>query len=166
MMRGKWSEQGVPHKGWICVGVFDLGTDIEREICEMCETQEIRFVHSMEHPNYPVALAVGCVCAGHMEEDSEGARRRESAVRNTASRKSRWLSRKWKVSAKGNPYLRTRDGFHVVVFPANPTRTQWGGKVEDTTNGRKIFARQTFPSQDAAKLAAFDTIVVLKAQRS
>ena len=35
----------------------------------MFYTQEIRYVHHMEHPEYPERL--GCVRAGNMEDDSE-----------------------------------------------------------------------------------------------
>jgi hypothetical protein len=89
---GKWSQPGVPHKGWTCVDIEDLGEP--SAVCEMCETQEIRYVHHMEHPNYVGSLGCGCICAGRMEEDYEGARRREQAFRNAAGRRQRWLSRK------------------------------------------------------------------------
>jgi len=59
--RGKWSEATVPHKGWSCVGVDDL--EEPSQVCEMCESVDIRYVHYMEHPDYPATLAVGCVCA-------------------------------------------------------------------------------------------------------
>jgi hypothetical protein len=38
-------------------------------VCEMCESQTIRYVQHMEHPDYPDVLKVGCICAGHMEEN-------------------------------------------------------------------------------------------------
>ena len=63
--RGKWSTGNVPHKGWACVGVEDLGEP--GQICEMCETQDIRYIHYMEHPEYSHILEVGCVCAENME---------------------------------------------------------------------------------------------------
>ena len=47
---GKWSEQGVPHKGWRCIDVEDLGEF--DSVCEMCDTQEIRYVHYMQHSDY------------------------------------------------------------------------------------------------------------------
>ena len=53
-MSGKWSQVGVPHKGWICVSVDDLGAP--DAVCEMCETREIRYVHHMEHPDYSDSL--------------------------------------------------------------------------------------------------------------
>jgi hypothetical protein len=89
---GKWCQPGVPHKGWTFVGFDDLGEP--SAICEMCETQEIRYVHYMEHPNYPTQLGCGCVCAGRMEQDYEGARRREAVFRSATGRRHRWLSRK------------------------------------------------------------------------
>ena len=45
-MSGKWSQIGVPHRGWTCVSVDDLGAP--DAVCEMCETQAIRYVHHME----------------------------------------------------------------------------------------------------------------------
>lgn len=62
---GKWSLPGVPHKGWSCVHFEDLGEP--SQICGMCESAEVRFVHYMEHPEFSETLAVGCVCAEHME---------------------------------------------------------------------------------------------------
>jgi hypothetical protein len=44
MATGKWIEPGVPHKGWVCVAITDL-EEVDA-VCEMCEVQEIRYVHS------------------------------------------------------------------------------------------------------------------------
>src|SRR5665647_1546165 len=101
--RGKWSQAGVPHRGWTCVDIEDLGRPLRS--CEMCESQIIRHVHFMEHPDNPEVLEVGCICAGHMEGDLVAAERREAGMRSRAGKRSRWLSRKWRVSAKGNDWL-------------------------------------------------------------
>jgi hypothetical protein len=115
-MHGKWSQVGVPKKGWSCTYVEDLGAP--DAVCEMCETQNIRYVHYMEHPDYAGSLGCGCVCAEKMEGDYVGPRRREAVLKASGARRKRWLSRKWKVSARGNPYLNT-DGFNITVFPKN-----------------------------------------------
>jgi hypothetical protein len=128
----------------------------------MCETQDIRYVHHMEHPDYPESLAVGCVCAEHMENDYEGPRRREKALRNAAQRKRRWLSRKWKVSVKENAYLNT-DGLNITVFQRNPKL--WGARIEDRATGRSVSSRRPHQTEDAAKLAAFDAMIFLKKER-
>jgi hypothetical protein len=60
---GKWSEPGVPHKGWVCLGVDDLGPG-ELMTCQMCMVAQIRYVHAMVHDDYPEKLLCGCVCAG------------------------------------------------------------------------------------------------------
>jgi len=57
-------------------------------VCEMCEIQEIRYVHYMEHPDYPDVLGVGCICAGYMEADYEGARRREQSLKSNGRRRT------------------------------------------------------------------------------
>src|ERR1700693_4413724 len=61
----------------------------------------VRFVHLMENDRYDGELRVGCVCAGHTEQDLEGARRSEVSCKSDRSRRSRWLSRTWRTSAGG-----------------------------------------------------------------
>jgi hypothetical protein len=77
---GKWKQRGVPHRGWACVDVQDLGAPMV--VCEMCEIVSIRYVHVMEHEDYDGQLGVGCVCAQHMEEDRIGPKRRERLLIN------------------------------------------------------------------------------------
>ncbi|BBI21221.1 hypothetical protein EKJ_20680 [Qipengyuania flava] len=113
---GKWSQAGVPHKDWRCVGEFDAKEEFgDLVTCEMCEKQQIRFVHLMEHPHYGATLNCGCVCASHMSGDSQNAEAREKKMRSRASRRFNFPNRKgWKVSAKGNPYIKT-DGVYLVI---------------------------------------------------
>ena len=159
-MAGKWSQRGVPHNGWSCIYVEDLGT--VGAVCEMCETQEIRYVHHMEHPEFPDSLGVGCVCAGYMEDDCERARSRERALRNAAQRRRRWLSRRWKISEKGNPYLNT-DGMNIVVFRKRPG--VWGARIKDQDTDQEETSRNPYSTEDAAKLAAFDAMISLREDR-
>ena len=56
---GKWTQLGVPHRGWLCLDVEDLGGS--SQLCQMCEGVDVRYVHHMQHPDYPDVLAVGCV---------------------------------------------------------------------------------------------------------
>ena len=158
---GKWAQAGVPHKGWTCVDIEDLGEP--SATCEMCESQEIRYVHYMIHPDYADQLGCGCVCAGRMEEDYEGARRRESVLRGATGRKRRWLTRQWRVSSKGNPYVNT-DGYNVVVFPNQPAGTMqsWGFRVTNRVTDDSLQSRKPYPTADAAKLRAFDAILWMK----
>jgi hypothetical protein len=99
----------------------------------------------MQHPNYPEALRFGCICAGHMEEDLIGARRREAAFKSERQRRARWLRRTWRVSARGNEYLND-DGFNVVVFVRGPF---WSARVENHEE-RSGFEHQFFPITRAA----------------
>ncbi len=157
---GKWSEAGVPKKGWSCTSVEDLGAP--DEICEMCGTQEIRYVHYMQHPDYAAILGCGCVCAEKMEDDYVRPREREKALKRASGRRKRWLSRRWQVSERGNPYLNT-DGFNITVF--RKPDGSWGGKLEDRASGDFILSRRRYESSDHAKLAAFDAMIFLKQKR-
>lgn len=152
---GKWSEAGVPHRGWICVGVEDLGRP--DATCEMCELQQIRYVHYMEHADYPGGLAVGCDCASNMEIDKAAAPERERRMKSKAARRKRWLTRDWRLSAKNNEYLNV-DGYNIVVYGS------WNGfhfRVAERLGDRKWISRKPYATADAAKLAAFDNFIAM-----
>lgn len=84
-MTGKWDDSDIPKREWRCIKVEDMGEP--GPICEMCETQIIRFVHTMAHGTYSQSLQCGCICAGYMEGDPEAARHREVVVKNRTKRR-------------------------------------------------------------------------------
>ena len=155
MTTGKWTQPGVPHKGWTCVDIEDLGEP--DHICEMCEVTEVRYVHVMEHLDYQT-LRVGCICAGHMEEDLVGARKREEAFKASRVRRARWLTREWRVSGSGNEYLNA-DGFNVVVYPV---KGGFGARVLHRETEWSRFSKRVYPTMERAKLAAFDAMIAAK----
>ena len=96
------------------------------------------------------------------KNDYEAPRRRERTLRNAAQRRRRWVSRKWKVSAKGNAYLNT-DGLNITVY--RRTRILWGARIKEPATGRSVTSKGRYTSEDAAKLAAFDAMIILKHER-
>jgi hypothetical protein len=154
---GKWKQPGVPHKGWTCIGMTDLGEPIET--CEMCESQEIRYVHEMSHPEYPGYLGVGCVCAEHMEAVSTAARKREADFKSRWKRRAKWLTRRWHGAIRGDAQMLRSRGWEVHVFPF---RTGWSASVEFPSTYYRRPASRIYPTRDAAKLAAFDAIEILR----
>jgi hypothetical protein len=153
--RGKWSQEGVPHKGWTCVDIEDLGEPTKT--CEMCESQEIRYVHYMEHKDYPEILIVGCVCAGHMEQNLHNAVQRDDFMKSRANKRNKWLTRNWKISAKGNAYIKS-DGYIITVFLKN---NSWNAQVKSQDGKYERYSEKRYNSQDEAKLAAFNFITKL-----
>jgi hypothetical protein len=149
---GLWIDPTVPKRGWTCVHVFDLGWG-EYQTCEMCQSALIRYVHHMQHPEYP-DLETGCICAGAMSGDPEGSRSRERDVRNRSARRRKWLSRKWRRSANGNPTLRV-DGYFATVFPRG---ARWGWLIVRRYDDRKRFSSSLYVSEGEAKLALFDEL--------
>jgi hypothetical protein len=90
-----------------------------------------------------------------MEQNADGAKRREQSFRRQVSRRSRWLkSRRWRASSSGNPSLNTR-GFNVAVFK---TLDGWVARFIDRSTGQTIWSRRPYATEEAAKLAAFDAI--------
>ena len=143
----------LPRHGWYCVNVIDLREDDELAdetdyaTCQICGKEEIRYVHIMEHPDLDEIFEVGCICAGKMTEDFYGPKARETKLRNRAARRTRWLRRHWRVSAKGNQFLNA-EGHNLVVYRTKNGR--WGYKIGDR------FSSRTYPTTIAAKLALFD----------
>jgi hypothetical protein len=150
--RGKWSEPTVPHKGWSCTDIEVL--ERPELTCEMCESQTIRYVHHMYHPEYGDELKVGCICAGHMEQNLLTAKRRDDFMRSRVSKRKRWLSRNWKNSKKGNEYLKT-DGYLVTVFYRNGN---WVGYIKEINREYNITSRKKYDNSDKIKLACFDML--------
>jgi hypothetical protein len=125
----------------------------------MCESQTIRYVHHMQHDNYPDVLQIGCVCAGNMEGDLASARSRETSMQSRARKRKSWLSRNWRVSAKGNPWIKA-DGFRVTVYQRG---AGWAATVAAADESSLQHSRRNYQTIDQAKLAAFDHITRLLA---
>jgi hypothetical protein len=157
--RGKWSQPGVPHRGWTCVGIEDLGEP--SMVCEMCESQSIRYVHYMSHPLRGETLGVGRVCAGHMEQDLGRAEQRDRLMVSRSGKRKRWLSRTWRISQKGNEWLQA-DGYRVTVYPR---QGRWGVTIAAVDDSQLRHDWRTYSTSDAAKLAGFDFITRALAAR-
>ena len=169
---GKWCEPGVPHKGWVCVGVDDL--EDERAVCEMCEVVEIRFVHTMQHPEYAATLACGCICAGNMEQDLEAAQGREKRVAGLAKRRASWLTRKgWYRTLHVDRYPDGQwftddwylnvDGYRIDVYRQPGTQaTGWGLSITHRKTGQAANGRKKYPDKDAARRASLDALMWVK----
>jgi hypothetical protein len=157
--RGKWSQAGVPHKGWSCTGIEDLGEPAAT--CEMCEAVEIRYVHHMEHPDFPEMLGVGCVCAEHMEDDYVGPREREATLKKASRRRVTWAKRTWSLSLRGTVYLNT-EGFNLQVYHASGSPSGWRIAVVNRVTSRRQEGRKIYASPEDAKRAALDALLWAK----
>lgn len=140
-----WNRDDVPHSGWYCTGVSDLGAPVG--VCEMCGYQIIRYVHHMVHPHYR-PLDVGCICAGKMEGDVEAAKKREQNFKNKEARRENFKKRKWKDSRKGNSYLKIKN--HVIVLYKNKNGNGWKYSIDS------VFCDGTYPTKEKAINAAFE----------
>ena len=117
-----WKRDDVPHEGWSCVDIIDLGAPMG--VCRMCNTQIIRYVHVMRHPEYPRTIGAGCVCAGRMEGDPARARERENAFKNRLARRETFLGLPRKKSRNGNEDVKYH-GEIVTLYPDKFKRGQW-----------------------------------------
>ncbi len=153
--RNLWKDETVPHAGWVCGGVEDLGAPVG--ICEMCGHQIIRYAHHMEHPEYR-SLICGCVCAGRMEGDVAEAKRREAEFKNRQARRASFFKRQWKQSRKGNEYLKI-DGHVVVLFRLRGEMRSWRYSIDNDCCG------VSYPARERALAAAFNALEKMRGQK-
>jgi hypothetical protein len=64
-----------------------------------------------------------------------------------------------RISYNGNEFIKTHDGFNVVVFQNGET---WGARFQHKRTGYIRYSQRPYASADAAKLAAFDAIIDYK----
>ena len=146
-----WDKKDIPQKGWEWIGVDDfLEPDFN---CEMCGQTNVRYVHHLIHKQNNILINVGCICAEKMTDDYTNPRKTEKYLKSVEKKKSRWLTRKWKTSKKGNDYMNI-NGFNITVFQYKKGHNiyKWGYKIDDN------FSSQAFQTEDEAKLALFDEL--------
>jgi hypothetical protein len=159
-MTNYWKQSGIPHKGWILNDVIDIRKDRESEdetdyeTCMMCGNEKIRYVHLLKHPEVEDEFRVGCICAENMTNDYYNPRQREKELRNRANRLKNWHNRKWKLSQKGNFYLKIEN--HILVIFKDKFTRKFKVMI-DTTAGSKVFE-----NLEKAKIAAFKGIEYFK----
>lgn len=85
-----WNKKSIPHKGWINRGCEDL--EEATHICDMCGKEEIRYVHSMYHPEAPKYFRVGKVCAENLTNDYVTAGKQLKEM----LKQTNWISQNWK----------------------------------------------------------------------
>lgn len=117
-----WKRDDVPHEGWTCVDVIDLGAPVGT--CRMCNNQIIRYVHVMRHPSYPRTIGAGCICAGRMEGNPDAARERENAFKNRLARRETFFALPRKKSRNGNEYVKYH-GEIITLYPDKFRKGQW-----------------------------------------
>lgn len=89
----RWDKKDVPHKGWMHIGVDDLGE--ATHTCEMCNKEEIRYVHTMYHPEAPDYFRVGCVCAENLLEDYILPKKLLKDAKNKSNRQKKFINEGW-----------------------------------------------------------------------
>ncbi len=138
----------MPKSGWQCTGVSDLGEP--SGVCGMCGRQIIRYVHHMRHPAYPKAVGAGCVCAGRMEGDVDGAKKREAEFKSRESRRGTFVRHARKRSKNGNEYFKYNGELVTLMedkFRRGQYKAVWRGMFT-----------QARPTPEEALSEAFDLI--------
>lgn len=155
----RWDKKNIPHKGWIEIGIEDLGEEaefgekIQYEQCEMCGNEKIRYVHIMKHPEFRGELRVGRTCAGHMTDDYENSEFKEKELKNRVQRKKNFMKKEWRQVVKTGNYTLKYKGEHITIMRSK-YGSGWGviyaGKRCWEYHGKKIY------NFDTARLVAFN----------
>jgi hypothetical protein len=165
---GKWKDAETPKRDWTCIEVFDReGTDT----CEMCEREEVRFVHVMQHGR--LKLEVGCFCAAYMDGtlDKAAAKSRESTLISRLSKLKNFMDEsKWKESAKGNPYYTFKRSEHnpttkKVVLMKSKFNSKYAYSIislSEDGEEQDSYRSEYLVSKEITMKAAFDSIFPLR----
>jgi len=128
------------------------------EKCQACGKDHVRFIHIMEHPEYPKSLRVGSVCAEHLEDNSDAPNERERKIISRQKLKMNFPSKDWKYNKNGNLYL-IYNGKFITIMKSKNNSSEYGimydGKYYSEYNGKK------FKNLTEAKLAAFEIVTPL-----
>lgn len=165
-----WNKEGIPHKGWHCIDVEDLaelvdGTEeIPYEQCEMCGNERIRFVHLMQHPDYPHELRVGCVCAEKMSDDYVNPRKAEDTLRKRASRRKNFNNKEWRFNPEKQTYSKKYKGEYITIKKSRYGNfgIYFANKSFWNYNGKKIYS---FESAERAAFEIFEELHTTQAER-
>lgn len=159
-MGSLWNHAGIPHKGWTLIDVIDVRDDgqpeeeTDYEVCMMCGNEKIRFVHILTHPDHKGEFRVGCTCAEKMTNDYVNPSRAEGELKKRWAKLQTWLKKEWKVNKTGNQYL-SLNGHYLLLYKDSKS-----GKYRLKIDQR--FGKHDFADQQAAKIALFKTIEILK----
>ena len=105
--------KGLPKDGWYCDYWEDMGDADNR--CELCGIERVRYVHHMQNVITNDHLAVGCYCAGGMENDLPAAIERERSNVNRLKRRARFRDKRW---LEGGPERETHLDSGLQGIPA------------------------------------------------
>jgi len=155
----KWENPDIPHSGWECINIQDFGEPVMT--CLMCGRETIRYVHYMRHPDYPVTLEVGCICAGKMEGNLQNAKERDSLLKSRLNKRKNWLNRNWKISNNGNKYIESDN--HIIVL--KQIDGFWKALVRAKTGGFNKWCDKKCKNENEAKLVAFDFLTGILAEK-
>lgn len=188
---GLWCNVDVPRTGWTCVRVrrwLPKTRDEPLPVCEMCEVTRIQWVHTMRHPEHPITLECGCVCAGIMAQDMEGAQRNEKYAKAVerarkrhaigidnikatviGARQSDWDDAVWSVAngledededdvTPGSDMDLEIAGHWMRVYERGPGRF---GAAAGRKNSHGTKARQPFKTVSEAKAACINQLATL-----
>jgi hypothetical protein len=120
--------------------VYDGGG--EERFCEMCE-EAIRYVHVMEHPEWPERVEVGRYCARSMKRQYVPAREVMMVGGNTITVTSPKHGRRVFLLARLQPYRR-RDGTETTLKVWQGRCVVCGGPFEVATPSQNVTWSNSF----------------------
>lgn len=141
-----WNKKNFPHKGWMNQGCEDL--EEATHVCDMCGKEEIRYVHTMYHPEVENYFKVGCVCAEKMTNDYKTPKDQLKKM----MKKTTWLGQHWK---KDNNFDYQEKSFNSIYGRATvgifKVDNEYRYHIDDYVYGKR------FTTMNEAKRFVYDT---------
>lgn len=143
-----------PLENWRCVEVIDEET--ADFICELCDCQKVRFIHVMEHSDYPDYIQVGCICAGIMEGNLMAAKERDDAARRKSQRRSNFRKKKWTEKSENEWSVKYKQ--RSVLIERDVFRDRDFYKISIDTDQYQWWDNRRIETLEDAKRCVFELI--------
>ena len=161
---GKWIATGLPLDGWSRVPA--PRQEGSGGFCQRCRASIRGIAQLLHHPSYDGVLRVDALCARQLLQASQATSAYERLPpRSRAAKRLLWIDRSWWRDEAGCAYLRA-DGYLVSSCAHDGA---WRFEVRRIGAQRAARTGSGYPTDEAARLAAFDAITNLllaKARRS
>lgn len=147
-----------PQDGWWLRRWEDLGADPAFWIrCDNKCGHRLRYVHFLNHHDWPGCIKVGCCCAAKLSSDYDPTEYERRMI-SLAKREQLFVtSPRWRVSKKGNPWLKAGKRI-VTIFSKGPW---WFACIAKKGEPQPSWGND-FLSIEAAKRWAFRRLEELK----
>lgn len=159
--QGRWIKGGLPSEGWIRVAADE--PDARGGTCDRCRGMFSGPVHVLRHHSHDGVLRVDEHCSRELRVKPQQTEPKPPP-RSRATKRRQWLARAWKRGGGfDGPMSLPADGYVTTVWSQE---SGWRYEIRAIGQTEVCRAGTGYATDEAARLAAFDTITELLQAKS